>query len=241
MAFRTETLLVACLMAAGARAELRYSVRHDHLWKSGTGTLVIRETGVSFQETARSRHGWNWAWDQIQQLKVSPRSLHLLTYEDDGWQLGRDRRHRFDLVGPGGFFQAWELLRSRLDQRLVGALVSPEARPSWEMPAKLLGRFGGTHGTLIQTEEGLAFRTDKPGAARTWRWRDLENLSSTGPFQLTITTYERSLLGYGNLTSFRFQLKQPLEETRFRELWLRLSRNQGLKLLTAYTEGRNQP
>lgn len=239
MAFRTQALALAGLTLAlgAAQAELRFRVRHDHLWKSGIGSLDITADGVSYQETDNQKHRWRWTWQDIQQLRIAPRTLRVLTYEDSPWKLGRDREHRFDLIGPGTFDQAWRLLAGRLDQRLVAALADPGMEPLWETPAKHLRRFGGSHGRLIATEKGLLFQTLSPAASRTWRWQDIENLSSTGPFQLTITTYERALLHYGNLKSFTFQLKQPLKESRYRDLWMRINQNHGLKLLTTYIEG----
>lgn len=60
--------------------------------------------------------------------------------------------------------------------------------------------------------------------SRTWRIQDLENVSSSDPFDLTVTTHERE---------FRFQLKQALNEARYQELWLRVNRVRGLQILSA--------
>jgi hypothetical protein len=43
-------------------------------------------------------------------------------------------------------------------------------------------------------------------------------VSSSGPFQLTITTFEKQ---------FDFQLKQPLSEARYNRLWLDIERKNG--------------
>ena len=53
--------------------------------------------------------------------------------------------------------------------------------------------------------------SEKNGASRTWRYQDIENISSSGPFQLTITTFERAKTHYGDLKGFNFELKRPLE------------------------------
>ena len=79
----------------------------------------------------------------------------------------------------------------------------------------------------------IVYETKKRDASRTWRYRDIDNISSSDPYQLTITTFERAKLQYGSRKGFNFQLKQPLEEKRFRMVWRKLNAGQGLELLTA--------
>ena len=57
---------------------------------------------------------------------------------------------------------------------------------------------------------------------------------SSGPFQLTITTFERAKTHYGNLKGFNFELKQRLEEPRYNDLWRRLNQSKGLEILDTY-------
>lgn len=236
MALGIEALALAFLSWPLAGAELRYEVRHDHFRGSGRGLLSISERGMQYREQGRPAHAWDWSWDDVQQLWIAPRSLRVLTYEDSRWQLGRDRSHRFDLAGAGSFEEAWTFLKDRLDQRLVAALAQPEGDLWWSVPAKRLRRFGGDHGELIVTSAGVVFRSRAGEASRTWRWRDLESVSRTGPFQLTFTTYERALADYGALKSFTFQLKRPLEDEAFRRLRLRVNRHHGLQPLLTFTE-----
>jgi hypothetical protein len=53
---------------------------------------------------------------------------------------------------------------------------------------------------------------------------------------LTITTFERAKTHYGDLKGFNFELKRPLEEDRYNELWLSLNRSKGLKILNSYRQ-----
>ncbi len=225
MAFRVEKAtgaLLAIALSLAAQQEFRYQVRHDHLWKGRAGTLVIGEKAVSFSETGR-KHRWSWVYQDIQQLEIAPRTLRVLTYEDNKWKLGADREHRFDLTAEGSFGGAYRLLRDRLDQRLVAALADTEVRALWEIPVKHLLRLGGSEGALIFGQDRVVFKTTANNESRTWRYADIENVSSTGPFQLTLTTYERALAHYGNLKGFNFQLKQPLDEARYDQLWRRVN------------------
>src|SRR6266511_4641725 len=86
-----------------AQPELRYEAWHGHsrpphIKKAGNmGTLTITESGVSFEEhykdgkAPKHPHSWNWKYEDIQQLTVSPKSLKVLTYKDNKWKLGADR------------------------------------------------------------------------------------------------------------------------------------------------------
>ena len=241
MAFRTEkavgALMAAALALPAAGQEFRYQARHDHLRKSGAGTLLLDAQGISFQETGKkkNKHTWRWALQDIQQLEIAPRSLRVLTYKDSKWKLGADRGYRFDLPPSQSFRDAYEFLKGRLDQRFVAALADGGVTPLWRIPVKHLLRFGGSEGELVVGADRIVYSTDSKNDARTWRYADIENVSSTGPFQLTLTTWERALAHYGNLKGYNFQLKEPLAEARYTELWQRVNGTKGLKFLS-YTE-----
>jgi hypothetical protein len=180
---------------------------------------------------------WRWAYRDIEQLKISPKTLTVLTYQDNAWKFGADRQYDFDLLSDGGFNGAYELLKSRLDQRLVAEIPDRVAESLWDIPVKHLSRFGGDAGVLQVGSDAIVYKSDKEGESRTWRYRDIENISSSGPFQLTITTFERAKTHYGDRKGFNFQLKQQLDEGRYNDLWLRLNQSQGLKILTSYRTG----
>ena len=82
------------------------------------GTLTITDAGVSFEETYKNGkkpkhpHAWRWDYQDIQQLKIAPKSLTVLTYKDNKWKLGADREYEFDLVGDKTFEDAYQLLRA---------------------------------------------------------------------------------------------------------------------------------
>ena len=214
MALRSEK--AACIVALAvlplAAQEFRYEVRHDHLVKSGRGVLVFDDAGVAYSE---AKHKFQWPWREIQRLELAPRQVRVLTYQDSRWRLGKDREFRFELVDRGGadFSQVYAHLRDRLDQRLVAALPDEAVAPLFEIPAKRLGTVAGSQGTLLFGADRIVFRTPRRNESRTWRYRDIDNLSTTGPFELTLTTYEGI---------FRFQLKERLEEARYNDLWSKI-------------------
>lgn len=254
MEFRTQKAigaLVAVLFAVAPSAfsqqQFRYEVWHGHSRPphikraGGAGTLVITDKAVSFTEAGKkgkkSKHVWKWAYQDIQQLEISPKTLRVLTYSDNKWKLGADREYRFDLLGEGSFTDAYAALKDRLDQRFVAVLPDKDIKAAWEIPVKHLLRFGGSQGVLRFGEDRVIYATDAKKESRTWRYSDIENVSSSGPYQLTITTYERARSHYGNLKGFNFQLKERLAEVRYNDLWMRVNQAKGLKVLETYREG----
>src|ERR1017187_10387538 len=140
MEFRIEKRIgafvigLALLAPAGFAQDLRYDVWHGHPGlrlkkKAGNmGTLTITAAGVSFEEAyesgkkPRHPHAWRWDYQDIQQLKIAPQSITVLTYKDDKWKLGADREYQFDLVGGKTFEAAYSVLKNRLDQRFVAVI-----------------------------------------------------------------------------------------------------------------------
>lgn len=255
----TRAAIVAALALAPAlfgQQELRYAVRHDHskwwppvkasLAGDGAGTLVITQQGISYQETSKKKdkkpedlHHGQWNYGDIQQLLVSPQKLRIVTYKDRKWLLGMDQEWEFRLPPNQSFIAVYELLKNRLDQRFVAAFADRDFRPLWEVPVKLLGRVQGSEGILKVGVDRVVYRTDAKNQSRTWRLKDIENISSSGPFQLTLTTYERAKAHYGNLKGFNFQLKRALNEKQYNQLWRRVNQDKGLEFLQTYQEREN--
>jgi len=214
-----------------------------HIRKAGVfGTLTINDTGISFEQNRgkqkKPKHpeAWRWAYPDIQQLKISARSVSVLTYKDNKWKLGADRQYDFDLVSAGSFEDACRFLRGRLDQRFVAVMADGPSGMLWEIPAKHLVGFGGDEGVLQVGAGEIVYKSAKEGRSRTWRYEDIDNIASTGPFEFTITTFERARLDYGSRKQYNFQLKQRLDEKRYDDLWLRLNRSKGLTVLNAYRD-----
>jgi hypothetical protein len=249
---RTGALLIGLALLAPAtfaQQEFRYEAWHGHsrpphIKKAGNmGALAITESGISFAETYKDGkkrkhpHAWRWAYQDIQQLKMASKSLTVLTYKDNKWKLGADREYEFDLVSDRTFEDVYLFLKSRLDQRFVAEIPDRISAVLWEIPVKHLLRFGGDEGVLRVGVDEIVYQSAKASESRTWRYQDIENVSTTGPFQLTITTFERAKTHYGNLKGFNFEMKQQLDEAHYSDLWLRLNQSKGLKILTSYREG----
>jgi hypothetical protein len=228
MAFRTEAKacagLILCVTFALGATTQTYNVRHRHLRNGGPGVLRIDEKSISFEEAGKqAKHSRTWKYDDIQELILGPETLRIVTYEDSRWELGRDRVYVFDRMPASVAADWYPVFRTRLDARFVAALADEQAKPEWEMPAKLVHGRTGSQGVVLVGADRVVYRSGQPGESRTWRTGDLENVSSSGPFDLTITTHERE---------FRFQLKQAMSEERYQELWMRVNQSRGLQILS---------
>lgn len=250
MSFGFTLLLSTALWGQG----LQFDVRHERALKDHHGRVTFDERGVEYrQEPTRKQEAKvakgkkppkletaRWEYEDIQQLWISPEKLVIVTYKDRKWFLGIDKEFEFyPAAKEQPFTSAYEFLKGRLDQRMVAALADPKAQAVWEIPAKLLGTLRGSEGVLQIGEDRVVYRTEKQGQSRTWRLEDIENVSTSGPFQLTLTTYERAKAHYGSMKGFNFQLKRKLDQKRIDLLWKRLNRDKGLEFLTSIEE-RNQ-
>jgi hypothetical protein len=230
MAFRTEIRIGALLALATALLAgqpLRYPVRHQHWRKGAAGEIIVSEDGLSFRESGKkgAQHSRQWKYEDIQQIVVSPTQIRILTYEDMRRRLGRDREFEFDQLPKDFATKTWPLFRRRLDQRFVAAMADPDIQPLWQAPVKLLHSLGGTEGVLLVAADRLVYRTKEGDASRTWRLPDIDTVSSSGPFDLTLTTFEKPAWHHGGSREVRFQLKQTLSEDRYQDLWRMVNRS----------------
>lgn len=231
-------MLAALTLVPLAAAEFRFDAMHDHMLprKDRPATLVIDEHGVSFQEQGKKPHHGRWAFQDIQELYLSADQMRIVTYEDRRWVLGVDQEYEFRLRPGQDVRPLFELLRSRMDRRFVAALANAPAVELWSLPVKRLGTLRGSQGTLRFGADRIVYETARKEDSRTWRYQDVENISTNDPYQLTLTTFERAVTHYGSRKDFNFQLKQPLDERRFNLVWRRLNGVRGPELLTSISE-----
>ena len=92
-----KTALCIILLAAWPlAAESRYEVRHDRALKDHSGILTVDDRGITYQQAGKLE-SVRWAYDDIQQLLVSPEKMALVTYKDRKWLLGIDKEYEFFL------------------------------------------------------------------------------------------------------------------------------------------------
>jgi hypothetical protein len=233
MALRSEAcaaLLIVTAALAPAQP-FEFTAVQKRLWRDKAAEVRIDESGIRFGRKGES-HAWRW--DDIQQLTLAPDELRVLTYADSKWRAGRDREWTFERLPKGQAEALYPFLRERLDTRLVPALAVPPAEVLWELPVKLRHAFGGSEGTLIWGADSVAYKSGERDESRTWRIKDIEGVSSGGPFDLTLTTSERQGLWRGGPSDFRFQLKRPMPDDRYQALWRQVHRSKGLEILQSY-------
>ena len=246
------TFLLFVLSGLLAGAELRFDVRHQRALRDHHGLLTIDDAGVTYQQVVTEKQrrkqaneppknpakleNVHFGYQDIQELWLSASKLVLVTYQDRKWLLGIDREYEFFVVGERSFAEAYPMLKDKLDQRFVAALADEQVAALWEIPVKLQGILEGSAGALRVGPDYIVYRTNRKEQSRTWRYQDIENISTSGPFQLTLTTYEKAKTHYGSLKGFNFQLKQRLDENRYQLLWKGLNREKGLQFLTSQEE-----
>jgi hypothetical protein len=199
----------------------QFQVRHEHLYKGCRGTMVADENGIRFK--GPNKHVWSWSYSDIQQLRLEPRKIHILTYADRRLRLGADREYEFTGTLPAS--ELYSLWSRRMDQRFVAGLPAP-AGAGFTIPVKRLKRIRGSEGLLTFGADTVVYST-RGNDSRTWRYSDIDTISSSGPFQLTVTTFERARLHYGDRKGFNFELKEPISEARYNQIWLHIERKNG--------------
>jgi hypothetical protein len=247
MAFRskaqTGALLIVGLSASLFAAEpLAFEVRHRHLRHGAVGALRVGDDRITFEEGGKHKtHSRQWRFENIQQLTLSPEALRILTYEDSQLKFGHDREFVFDKLPEDLVTKLYPMFSRRFDQRFVAALADDQVKALWEVPAKLLHRTGGSHGAIVVGADQVIYQTESPEQSRSWRTKDMEMVSSSGPFDLTITTFELAGSNYAGHKDFHFALKRPLAEAEYDGLWRRVNQAKGLQILNSSTpEGENQ-
>ncbi len=205
MAIRLSAI---CVILGGAGWGQSLPVRHLLLRKYCEGTLIVDANGITFEG---AKHGsMIWAYQNIQQLTLGAESIHILSYKDSSLLLGRDIDYKFTGEIPAKeLYTRWS---AALDQRFVAALPEVGDRPGVKFPAKLIDQWIGMQGTLVFAADLVGF------GAHTWRYPDIQSIASSGPFQLTLTTLEKQ---------HRFQLKQPISESTYNQLWLDIEKKNG--------------
>jgi len=207
-------MLAAGLLVASVALAADYPVTHVHVRRDQPGELQMESDGIRYTETTKHKnpHEYRWTWNDIQKVVLQPDSIEITTYKDVKWLAGRDQRFLFR---GKGLDAAWPLLRDVLPRRVVAdiATLTP-APPLLELPAKRLEGRGGHEGTLRIAADSIIFESATSSGSHTWLLKEVENISSSDPLELTIAS-----LG----TDYRLQLKQTLPEAVYNDLWRKLN------------------
>jgi len=219
-------LAFALLVFAGEgksqEQEIRLQVRHDHLLGSCNGTLVMDQRGVRY-ETNQDDDSRTWNFEDIKEAQLGKdKRLKLLTYEDrSNWKLGADRTFEFAWADESISGQRlYSFLIGHLKRPIAAALVPAEiGTVQYSFPVKHLGVLKGMQGQLLFSENNVAFQSSSGRGDRSWRYQDLESISSAGPYDIALTTYEQKRFHYASRAVYNFQLKAALPRDSYDQLW----------------------
>jgi hypothetical protein len=211
-----------------AAQDLTFPARHDHVRNGGEGTVAFTPDALVWKETGKHQdHSQTWKYIDVQRLEIEPRRVHLVSYDDGRWT-GRDREYTFDRLPEGAGNRIYPFLAERLDQRLITHLGDATVTAAYEIPAKLLRGRRGANGRLKVGADRIVFEAARNGGeSRVWRYPDIQSVSASGAFELTLNTIEGEN---------RFQLKQRLPEDRYQDLWHRISEVNGLTIYRSQLE-----
>jgi len=218
-----SALIVCFYLLPAFAAETRFQVKHEHGIKSCRGELVFREDGMEYV-TSHKKDARTWQYVDIQQLGlVGDKKVSVLTYEDRRMQFGKDKIFSFELTEGTIPASLWNSLQARLTKPLVSAVIPELPAAKYQLPVKHQHALGGCQGTLEIGEQQVVYRTPHQSDSRIWRYEDLSSIGSTGPFQLRLSSMERTQGEYGADKNFIFDLKTRLDPEVYDFLWRRIN------------------
>ncbi len=217
-------LLLTLFCLQGAAAQTTFEVIHKkRFWQDGRGEILISAEGIAFR-AAEEKNSRRWAYSDIQYFdRVSEQEFVVLSYEDEKWKLGRDRQFHF-VVTSGKLTDAlFASISERLGRPVTDRVFRKPAETAFEVPVKHLHGFGGCEGMLVFTPETVSYSTEHVKDARVWRLdRDVESVWSSSPYHLELHVYDNNRREFRRTRVYKFDLKQPLDPARYRDLKLRL-------------------
>lgn len=216
-------LVLGCTMFPVFAGDTRFLVKHDHGLRSCRGELVFRDDGVEYL-TSHKKDARTWKYVDIQQLGLkSDKKISVVTYEDRKLQFGKDKIFNFELTEGSIPPELAGALQTRLTKPLVSAVIPELPATRYQLPVKHQHALGGCQGSLEIGEHEVVYKTSHSSDSRIWRYEDLSSIGSTGPFQLRLSTMERTQGEHGAEKNFIFDLKRRLDPEIYDFLWKRIN------------------
>jgi hypothetical protein len=174
--------------------------------------------------TSHKKDARTWKYVDIQQLGlVADKKISVVTYEDRKLQLGKDRIFNFELTQGTIPPSLRNALQARMTKPLVSAVIPELPAPVYQIPVKHQHALGGCQGTLEIGEQQVVYRTPHSPDSRIWRHQDISSIGSTGPFQLRLSSMERTGGEHASEKNFIFDLKHRLEPELYDFLWRKVN------------------
>jgi len=172
---------------------------------SEKGDLLVGANGIEF----RSGKGQTLklSYLEMQTFHLSPHSLVIETYQNRKKHMPGVERLRFDMTESVSPQVAADLARE-VQRPSQNAVPDPTAQ-GIVIPAHHRSLAGGTNGILRFRDGGIDYVTGAPDDSRSWRWADLQTLSSPDPYHL---------LAFGYRDTYSFDLKELLPQSLYYRL-----------------------
>lgn len=221
---KSALLLLVWLVAQTAAAQTFPVIHKKALWPDDPGELIFTGDAIEFRAAGKEKNSRKWAYSDIQYLdRVSRKELVILTYEDQKWELGRDREFRFILTEGEIGDELFDTLQARLKKPATDRVVPEVVTPIYEAPVKHLHTFGGCEGRLLFTENTAVYKTSHEQDSREWRLDiDVQSVWSQNPYHLEIHAYDNNRREFSRTRVYSFALKEPLDGEFYRGLKMKL-------------------
>ena len=219
----TGTLLACFFLLAGNVWGEAFQVEHDHFWRTCKGNLVFGESTVEFI-AAKQEHSQLWKYEDIQQVAIAPGRISILTYDARKIDLGADHIFNFRLLSGTLSDQFRREIEKRLSRPLVSAILPERNNPRFSIPARHRLFLNDSQGVLEFGEEYVAYRSQDSKDSRIWRYDELMDVGSTGPFQLRIGALQKTGGEYGEEKNYVFDLKRRITPSEYDFIWEKINR-----------------
>jgi hypothetical protein len=172
---------------------------------SEKGDLLVSADGIEF----RSGKGITikLPYLEVQTFHLSPHTLMIETYQNRKKHMPGVERLRFEMTESVSPQVAADLAR-KVQRPSQNAVPDPAAQ-GIVIPAHHRSLTGGTNGILRFRDGGIDYVTGTPDDSRSWRWADLQTLSSPDPYHL---------LAFGYRDTYSFDLKELLPQSLYYRL-----------------------
>jgi hypothetical protein len=192
-------------------------------WPNGKGSVEITDEGIRF-EAKKEKRSRQWGWLDIQYFdRISETEFDILTYQDQRKYLGRDRSFRFLITEGALSDQLFEMISAKLERPVTDRVVRQASQVIYEVPVKHQHGFGGCEGVLQFTKDAIYYVTEHTKDAREWQLaRDVNSVWSADKYRLEIHTYDNNRREFSRSRVYKFDLKEPLNATLYRDLKLRM-------------------
>jgi hypothetical protein len=207
-------LIILLLSATAVGAAQTFEVQHEHRLRSCRGNLIFADTGVDFV-SEKKEHSHTWKYDDIRQLTLGSKRVVILTYDRRKMELGADRAFTFKLLSGAISDRFREEMEKKLARPLVSSVLPEQIKSKFSIPARHRLTLSGTQGVLEFGDDYAIYRSEKPDDSRIWRYKELESIGTTGPFQLRIGALEKDYV---------FDLKRRLLPDEYDFIWNKINR-----------------